>query len=98
RWPRDWSSDVCSSDLRRLFQDAHGLDGLELLARDQDIAQVTSLHELHDDVILPRRDVPVDREDLDDVAVPQGHAHLALAFEQIEDRKSVVEGKRETND
>src|SRR5437870_7836387 len=36
RWPRDWSSDVCSSDLLRLYRGAQRLLSLE----DQLVAEV----------------------------------------------------------
>src|SRR5262249_34680328 len=61
-----------------------GLGRLELLARGEDLAQVAALDELHDQVVLPRAGVLVDRQDLDDVGVLQGHADLAFTDEQLD--------------
>src|SRR5439155_13549610 len=46
RWPRDWSSDVCSSDLSRLREQRSAEELPELEARDNDPTHVLLLASL----------------------------------------------------
>src|SRR5690625_5516529 len=52
RWPRDWSSDVCSSDLR-LGWEEHATDWREVIAReDIDIVDVCTPGFLHAEIAI----------------------------------------------
>src|SRR5439155_4146241 len=59
RWPRDWSSDVCSSDL--MTANASGcFAAIDFAMKQPDaLAVVTALDELMRDVYWKQKDLPV---------------------------------------
>src|SRR6266508_7043306 len=61
RWPRDWSSDVCSSDLQQRAGD-------EIIALDRDTAAERTLQHIRDGDALPRAGVEM---------LDEGHVHVA---------------------
>src|SRR3546814_16859118 len=75
----DWSSDVCSSDLRRHRADIHG-EGRHV---QQVVEDARDFREQHADVLAARR--------CGDAEQPLDGEHKGVLLTQ--DRKSVVEGK-----
>src|SRR5262245_46596095 len=57
---------------------------LDFLANGQNLTEVPALDELHDDEELACHGVLVNCQNLDNVAMLQGHADLALAHEQLD--------------
>ena len=69
---------------RDILEDPQRLGGIEFFADRQKIAEVAAFDKFHHDEILARRRVAIDGDDLDDIGVPQGHAHAALTLEQFD--------------
>src|SRR5690625_392267 len=87
RWPRDWSSDVCSSDLTYIETDVQATaDGVALVLHDADLSRVAG------------RQVQVGELTAADVRAISlsGGESIPTLGELLEelDRKSGVEGKR----
>src|SRR6202011_4748992 len=57
---------------------------LQLLADREDVAQISSFDELHDDVPLASRYVLVHRENLDDAGMAKRQADAALSLKQVD--------------
>ena len=70
--------------VHRFFHDPQGFFQLELLADIEDVAEVASFHELHDDEVPAGAVVLAHVEDADDVLVVQGHAQTAFTLEALD--------------